>query len=48
MYEHTPYKYTYVHPIPISTSKRLSRLDFKIYEVNYQECLAVNEDVVSH
>jgi hypothetical protein len=43
-----PSKYTYVHHIPINTSERLSRLDFKIHEFNHQECLAVNEGVVSH
>jgi hypothetical protein len=40
------YKYTHTYPISMSTSKRLRRLDFEIYEVCHQECLVVDEDVV--
>jgi hypothetical protein len=29
------YKYIYAHPTPISTSERLSQLDFEIYEVSH-------------
>jgi hypothetical protein len=42
------YEYTHVHPTPISTSKRLSRLDLEIHEVGHQERLTVDEDVASH
>jgi hypothetical protein len=31
----------YVYPIHMSTFKRLSRLDLKIYEIGHQECLNV-------
>jgi hypothetical protein len=41
------YENTYVHPIPMSTSERLSRLDLKIHEVGHQERLAVDGDIVS-
>jgi hypothetical protein len=43
-----PYKHTRAHPTHMSTSKRLSRLDLEIYEVDHQECLAVDEDVTSY
>jgi hypothetical protein len=32
----------------MSISKRLGRLDLKIHEVDYQERLAVDENVISH
>jgi hypothetical protein len=32
----------------MSTSERLSRLDLKIHEVDYEECLAVDGGVASH
>jgi hypothetical protein len=35
----------YVYPISMATSKRLSRLDFKIYEVDHQKRLAIDGDV---
>jgi hypothetical protein len=41
------YEYTYTHLIPMSTSERLSRLDLEIHEIGHQECIAVDEDVVS-
>jgi hypothetical protein len=37
VYTHTSicsYEYTHVHSIPLNTSKRLDRLDFKIYKVS--------------
>jgi hypothetical protein len=43
-----PYKHTHAHPTPMSTTERLSRLDLEIYKVGQQECLAVDEDIVSH
>jgi hypothetical protein len=30
-----PYKYMYIHPIPMTTSERLNRFDLKIHEVGY-------------
>jgi hypothetical protein len=41
LYEHTYY-------IFMSISERLSKLDLKIHEVGYQECLVIDEDVVFH
>jgi hypothetical protein len=43
-----PYKHMHAHPIPISTFKRLSRLDLKIHEVGHQKRLTVDGDVTSH
>jgi hypothetical protein len=43
-----PYKNMYAHPISMSTSEKLSRFDFEIYEVGHQECLAVDGDIASH
>jgi hypothetical protein len=40
-----PYKYTYAHPIYMSTSKRLGQFDLEIYEIDHQECLAIDEKV---
>jgi hypothetical protein len=42
------YEHTYIYSTPMSISERLSRLDIKIHEVDQQECLAVDEDIVSH
>jgi hypothetical protein len=42
------YKYTYIYPIPMSTSERLSRLDLEIHEVGHQERLTVDGDVISN
>jgi hypothetical protein len=42
------YEYTHLQPIPMSTSERLSRLDFEIHEVGHQERLAVDGDVASY
>jgi hypothetical protein len=39
---------TRAHSIPISTSKKLSRLDLEIYEINHQECLVIDEDIISY
>jgi hypothetical protein len=39
---------THAHPIPMSTSERLSRLDLKIHEIDHQEYLAVDRNIVSH
>jgi hypothetical protein len=39
-----PYEYTHAHHIPMSTSKRLSRLDLKIHEVGHQERITVDRD----
>jgi hypothetical protein len=39
---------TYTHPISMNTYERLSRLDLEIHEVSHQECLTVDEDIVSH
>jgi hypothetical protein len=38
----------YVYSITMSTSKRLSQLDFEIHEVSHQEYIIVDEDVVLH
>jgi uncharacterized metal-binding protein len=43
-----PYEDTYAHTIPIITSERLSRLNFKIHEVCHQEHLTVDRDITSH
>jgi hypothetical protein len=43
-----PYKHVHIHPISMSTFKRLSRLDLEIYEVGHQERLAIDEDVAFH
>jgi hypothetical protein len=43
-----PYEHTHVHPTPMSTFKRLSRLDLEIHEVGHQERLVVDGDVASH
>jgi hypothetical protein len=43
-----PYEYTHAHSTPMSTSKRLSRLDLKINEFGHQECFSVNGAVASH
>jgi hypothetical protein len=40
-----PYKHMHTHFIPMSTSKRLSQLDIEIYEVGYQDYLAVDRNV---
>jgi hypothetical protein len=37
-----PYKYTYAHPTPISTSKCLDLFDLEIHEISHQERLAVD------
>jgi hypothetical protein len=42
------YEHTYTQPIPMSTSERLSQLDLKIHEVDYQERIIINEDITSH
>jgi hypothetical protein len=42
-----PYKHMHAHPTPMSTSKRLSRLDFVIHEVGHQECFTVDGDIAS-
>jgi hypothetical protein len=39
--------WTHTHPIPMSTSEKLSRFDLKIHEIGHQERLAVNDDVTS-
>jgi hypothetical protein len=38
------YEHTHVHPTPMITSEKLS----KIYEVSHQEHIAVDGDVASH
>jgi hypothetical protein len=50
---HTPmntylYEHTHTHSNLISTSERLSQLDFEIHEIGHQERLAVDGDVASH
>jgi hypothetical protein len=42
-----PYEHIHAHPIPMSTSERLSWFDIEIYKVGHQECLAVDGDVAS-
>jgi hypothetical protein len=42
------YEHTHAYPIPMSTFKRLSRLDFEIHEVDHQERITVDEDVAPH
>jgi hypothetical protein len=44
----TPYEYTYAHPNPMSTFKRLDRLGLENHEVGHQERLAVDGDVTYH
>jgi hypothetical protein len=43
-----PYEYTYTYPTPTNTFERLSQFNLEIHEVGHQECLTVDEDVVSH
>jgi hypothetical protein len=43
-----PYEHMYVYYIFMSIFERLSRLDLKIYEIDHQECLTVDEDVISY
>jgi hypothetical protein len=43
-----PYEYMHAQLTPMSTSERLSRFDFEIYEVGHQERLAVDGDIASH
>jgi hypothetical protein len=38
----------HVHPTYMSISERLSQFDLKIYEVDHQERLAVDENDVPH
>jgi hypothetical protein len=42
------YEHMYAHSTPMSTSKRLSRLNLDIHEVDHQECLTVDRDITSH
>jgi hypothetical protein len=42
------YEHTYAHPISMSTSKRLNRLDLEIHKVDHQERFAVDGDVASY
>jgi hypothetical protein len=42
------YEHVYTHPIPMSISEKLSRLNLKIHEVGHQECIAVDGGIVSH
>jgi hypothetical protein len=41
-------EYTYVHSTHMSNFERLTRLNFNIYEVDYEEHLTVDEDIVYH
>jgi hypothetical protein len=43
-----PYEHTHTHPISMSTSERLSRLDLEIHEVSHPEHLTVDGDVTSY
>jgi hypothetical protein len=43
-----PYEHIHTHPIFMSTSKRLSRLDLEIHEVGRQECLTVDGNITFH
>jgi hypothetical protein len=50
-YTHTGiylYEHTYLHSTPMSTSERLSWLDFEIHEVGHQERLIINGNVAFH
>jgi hypothetical protein len=39
---------THAHPTSMmNTSERLSQLNFEIYEVGHQECLAIEGNIVS-
>jgi hypothetical protein len=38
----------YIHYTFINISRRLSRLDLEIHEVDHQEHIAVDEDITSH
>jgi hypothetical protein len=42
------YEHIYAYHICISTSERLSRLDFEIHEIGYQEHFIIDGDIVSH
>jgi hypothetical protein len=42
------YEYMYIHYTLINISRRLSRLDLEIHEVDHQEHIAVDEDITSH
>jgi hypothetical protein len=41
------YEHMYAYPIPMSISKRLSRLDIEIHKVDHQERIAVDRGVAS-
>jgi hypothetical protein len=42
-----PYEHTYTHPISMSTSKKLIRLNFEIHKVDHQKYLTVDGDITS-
>jgi hypothetical protein len=42
------YSYMYAHPISMSVSERLVRLDLEIHKIGHQECLTVDGDIDYH
>jgi hypothetical protein len=42
------YKHIYVNSTPMSTFKRLRRLNLEIHKVGHQEHLAVDGDIATH
>jgi hypothetical protein len=38
----------YAHPISMSASERLIRLDLEIYKIGHQKCLTVDGDIDYH
>jgi hypothetical protein len=48
MYDYSLYEYMYVYTIFMSTFKKLSRFDLKIYKVGHKKRLAIDRDIISH
>jgi hypothetical protein len=42
------YEHAHTHPILMSTSEEIGRLDPKIYKVSHQERLVIDDDVTYH
>jgi hypothetical protein len=43
-----PSEHMYAHPISMSASEKLVRLDLEIHEIDHQECLTVDGDIDYH
>jgi hypothetical protein len=42
------YEHMYAHPIIMSISERLSRLNLEIHKIGHEERLTIDGNVVSH